>query len=103
MIEYNNGTLYTGNIIRNKNGEKIIAKENTFLIYSKNEDCFYSLDVLNYLLDLEINNNLTDIQRKEYQEIVDANKYQYKNIGEETDIYIDYNSIEEAFSKNKTK
>jgi len=102
MNTYKNGTLYIGNIIKIVNGNKITAKENAFLIYSQNEDCFYTLDVLNYLLDLETNNNLSEEEKREYKEIVEANRYQYKDITDEQ-VYIDESSVKEAFSKNKTK
>lgn len=102
MNTYENGTLYIGNIVKIVNGNKIIVKGNAFLMYSQNEDCFYTLDVLNYLLDLEINNNLSEEEKTEYKEIVEANKYQYKDITDE-EVYIDETSIKEAFSKNKSK
>ena len=99
MNTYENGTLYIGNIVKIVNGNKIIAKENAFLMYSQNEDCFYTLDVLNYLLDLETNNNLTEEEQKEYKQIVEANKYQYTD----EQVYIDENVVKEAFSKSKSK
>lgn len=102
MNTYENGTLYVGNIVKITNGNKTVAKENAFLIYSKNEDCFYTLDVLNYMLDLEININLSEEEKREYKQIVEANKYQYKNITDE-EVYVDENGVKEAFSKVKTK
>jgi len=102
MYKYENGTLYIGDIIRKTNGVPTVAKKQAFLIYSKNEDCFYTLDVLNYLLDLEVNKSLSEEQREEYKEIVETNKYNYKNIDED-EVYIDENSVEEAFNKVKTK
>lgn len=100
MNKFKNGTLYIGNIMRVANEEITLAKENAFLIYSKQEDCFYTLDVLNYLLDLETNKKLKEEQIKEYTEIVEANKYQYKE-PKNKQIYIDEKSICVAFPKQK--
>lgn len=102
MSQYNQGTLYTGNIVKNINNEKILIKENTMLIYDGQKDCFYTVEVLNYLLDLETNKNLSEEKKEECQRKVNENRYHYCSNKNDCILYIDEESIK-PFSPEEKK
>lgn len=101
MYEYNQGTLYTGNIVKEENDKQIIIKENAMLIYDGQKDSFYTVEVLNYLLDLETNKNLSASEREEYQRIVNKNSYPHCNKRNDNISYIDKKTIIPFSSKEK--
>lgn len=104
MSKYNSNTIYKGNIIKNINGEKIIIKENIDLIYESKNDSFYPLEHLNYFLDIDLNEKLSDEKRKEYKKILEEGRYDYKFTNFDK-LYVDEESIKVSYSNEikKTK
>lgn len=100
-MTYKNGVLYKGNIVKNIDNNTVIVKENIHLFYSQKDNSFYDIEVLNYMLDLELNNNLTKEEIEEYQKIVNKHKYQIAAVKDK--LYIDENSIYEIKTDNKQK
>lgn len=103
MNKYNSKTLYSGNLIKEENGKKIVVKENMYLMYDEISDSFYSYtDTFNYYLDLAFS-NLTEKQRRQYEEIINTYKYNYIPTGIEGEEYIDEASITVILNEDKQK
>lgn len=94
MNKYQEKIIYSGNIVNCINGEKIILKENVYLVYDSVRDTFYSLDdTLNYSLDYDLNENLSSETREEYQNKIQEYNYPYSISQDIKGPYIDESSI----------
>lgn len=102
-MTYKNGVLYKGNIVKKINDNVVIVKEDIHLFYNQKDDSFYDIVVLNYMLDLELNKNLTKEEIEAYQNKVNEHKYGYIELLEENKLYIDESSIYEIKKDNKQK
>lgn len=102
MSKYNEKVVYSGNLMKYTNGQSILLRKGIYLVYEPKTNTFYSLnDTLNYFLDLDLNNNLTEQQREEYKKIIQKHNYPYFSSGIPEEIYIDENSIEVVMDNNK--
>lgn len=101
MDEYTHGDLYTGNIVKVANNEQIILQENVMFIYDGQQEIFYGIEVLNHLLDLETNQDLSTKKKEEYQRIVNENTYLSCSRRNDNKPYIDKESIKPFSPKEK--
>lgn len=99
MNKYNPEELYIGNVMKNN----ITIKENTTLFYSKRDDVFYSIEVLNHMIDLETNPSLTPETRRVLEDIV--KKYTYPHLKENTSgiLFVAEETIRPFMQKNNRK
>lgn len=90
MNKYDSQKIYCGNLMQ---GE-VLLKENIILIYDNKTDTFYSyLDTFNHLLDLNLNNNLTEEETKELEKTIQKYNYPYGQVNSTKKTYIDENTI----------
>lgn len=98
MNEYNHGCLYIGNIKINNQ----TLREKAILIYDKQKDVFYGIEVLNELIDLESNKTLTPETKIKIKKIVNNSTFPHYIERNDNITYIEESTITE-FSPEKPK
>lgn len=99
MNKYVQGYLYIGNIKINNT----TIKENAILFYDKEKDIFYTIEVLNHLLDQELNKSLNEQTKKEIEDIIKKNSYPHFPENNNDIKYISEESISLFTEKTKAK
>ena len=95
MNNYKHGSLYIGNIKINNQ----IVKENKMFIYEAQKDIFYGIEVLNELIDLESNKEISIETKKSIEDKIKNSTYIHDIERNDNIPYIEENSIQE-FSPN---
>ena len=98
MNEYKHGNLYIGNIkIKNE-----IVKENAMLIYDKNKNIFYGIEVLNHLIDIETNKNMSIELKEKILNDINKHTFSYSSSRNDSIPYIEQESIK-LFNQSNNK
>jgi len=104
MNKFDNNAIYFGTLIIIENQHEKIYKENVCLIYDSKTDHFFSLnETLNEFMDLNLNKNLTEVEKNSIKNKIEKYKYNYKKTTEDGKIYVDLNSLKKIENGEKNE
>lgn len=93
MSKYKEQVVYSGNLMKNTNGQSLLHRENVYLAYEEKTDTFSLLnDTLNCYIDL-LRDDLSEDAKEKCRETIKKHSYPYINSGLENQIYVDEESV----------